>query len=194
MKCPNCDQMRMEESELDQGLRAFVCGCCNGHWVNINDYQHWLSSHGETLSERDGAEVKTTVTEEQQARLCPACEVIMLKWQVGHGLPFKLDRCSRCGGIWLEQDEWQALKEKNLHDEIHRVFSSAWQSDERRAQMRAKLETVYRQRFAEDYDRVEGFRSWLHNQENKDQILAYVREDDPFNLRSRPVVDADQAN
>ena len=187
MNCPSCDQVEMTVTELDQGLKASVCGRCRGHWIASDDYQSWLARHGEPLPERDdGGATTTKATEDQQARLCPACQVIMLKWQVGHGLAFKIDRCGSCGGIWLEEDEWDALKAKNLHDEIHRVFSSAWQSDERRAQMRAKLEAVYRKRFAGDYERVESFREWLGDQENRAQILAYIQESDPCNLQSRP--------
>ncbi len=181
----------MEETHLDGELHAHLCKDCGGHWVDANDYQSWLAQHGETLPEREDVGPATTVTEEQQARLCPGCGVIMLKWQVGHGLSFNLDRCSRCGGLWLERDEWRALKEKNLHDEIHRVFSSAWQSEERQSQMRAKLESVYRERFAEEYDRVESFREWLQAQDRTDQILAYIQESNPCDLQSRRIDDED---
>ena len=185
MKCPNCQTGRMEFSELDRDLPTRCCNECDGHWVDAESYHNWLKRHGETLPERDVCGEQTVVTEEQQALLCPDCGVIMLKWQVGHGLSFRIDRCSRCGGLWFERDEWQALKEKNLHDEIHRVFSASWQSDERRSQMRNRLETVYRERFAEDYDRVETFRQWLQQQEQVEQILAYIQESDPCDLQIR---------
>lgn len=50
----------------------------------------------------------------------------MQRFKVGHGFAFAIDR-SIAGGVWLDSGEWEALKARNFHDEIHLVFTAPWQ-------------------------------------------------------------------
>ena len=64
-----------------------------------------------TLDEKPFSDVTFEVKDVQGAKICPECGRILLKYKVGHGLDFFVDHCSGCGGIWLDKNEWNALKE-----------------------------------------------------------------------------------
>ncbi|MCC5850732.1 MAG: zf-TFIIB domain-containing protein, partial [Verrucomicrobia bacterium] len=143
----------------------------------------WLEAHGETLPEKTDCEVDLDSNDPKHAKICPECGRILIKYKVGHGLRFFLDHCPGCGGVWLDNNEWEALLEKNLHDEIHKIFSSHWQSGVRENEMRKKFGQVYATRFGEDaYEKVKAFRDWLDTQDTRPEILAYLQAGDPYKL------------
>ena len=182
MKCPNCKSRPMDTTALDRGLDVQSCGKCGGCWIRRDEYTRWLVTHGPTLPQRTEVKTPFDVSGVQDARICPDCGVIMIRYQVGHGLNFFIDRCSSCQGIWLDRNEWDALKAENLHDEIDRVFSSEWQHGEHREKMRQKILEAHKQRLGEDYEKVEEFRKWLQAQPHADRILAYIQDPDPLSL------------
>lgn len=173
MRCPACRSGQMELCDLEEGLSATQCRKCGGHWITYPNYERWLAKHGPTLPERD-LPSSVAVAEDQQARLCPGCHVIMIRYKVGHGLRFFLDRCNSCDAVWLDANEWEALKEKNLHDEMHRVFSPAWQDAERKKEARQVLTAVFRERFGDDYQRLVDLRAWIERHPERDAILAFL--------------------
>jgi len=168
---------------LADGLKAYVCDKSGGHWISNEDYQAWLKDHGETMPEKTDCEVDLEFQDAKQAKICPECGRILIKYNVGHGLPFFVDHCPGCGGVWLDKNEWEALREKNLHDEIHKIFSSHWQSGIRQDELRIKFATIYEKRFGrEGYQNVKHFREWLVTHPQRAEILAYLEAKDPYRL------------
>lgn len=104
----------------------------------------------------------------------------------GHWIPNKtyyVDHCSTCGGVWLDKNEWNALEAKHLHDEIHRIFSTAWQKEVRREHVADRLDQVYRNRFgAETYTRVNEIRDWLEGQPQREAPQAFLQDPDPYKV------------
>lgn len=196
MKCPDCAKGELKASQLENQLPAHTCEACGGYWIADESYRAWRAQRSESPKvppEACPPPAQSGAEQGDQALLCPDCGLIMLKWRVGHGLSFMIDRCSHCGGIWLGSREWQALKGQHLHEEIDRVFSTAWQAADRRASMRTKLRDVYKERFGRDYQKVEDFRRWVHQQPCASQILSYLQEADPFSLLSNRDVDQAEA-
>ena len=183
MQCPVCKTKRCSPVELDQELKAASCETCGGHWISHQNYSTWLKHHGDTLPEKPFPEVEFDVDDVQEAKLCPNCEKILLKYKVGHGLHFFVDHCPGCGGVWLDRNEWQALQDRNLHDEIHKIFSTSWQSQVRGEQMASKLDQAYANRFGiESYAKAKEIRQWLQEHPQKQALLAFLSDENPFKI------------
>jgi tRNA U54 and U55 pseudouridine synthase Pus10 len=94
-----------------------------------------------------------------------------------------VEHCSVCGGIWLYANEWKALQSANLHDKIYNIISSTWQTQVRGEEMIASLEKTYVKRFGtETYEKVKEIRQWLQEQPQRDAILAFLSDPDPFEV------------
>jgi Zn-finger nucleic acid-binding protein len=183
MKCPVCKTKPCTPIELEQGLPAASCEGCGGHWLSRQHYMTWLERHGDTLPEKPFSDIEFDVNDVNDAKLCPDCTRVLLKFKVGHGLNFSVDHCPGCGGIWLDTNEWHALQDKNLHDEIHKMFSTAWQARVRGEHMAASLELVYANRFgSEAYAKACEIRRWLDDTPQKQAILSFLAEDDPYKV------------
>ena len=183
MQCLVCRTKRCKPIELEENLKAVSCEACGGHWISHANYTAWLEKHGAILPEKELHDIEFDLEDVQAAKICPDCEKILIKYKVGHGLDFFVDRCSGCGSIWLDKGEWEALQAKNLHDEIHKVFSSSWQSKLRDSSMREKIEKAYANRFGpETYGRLSEFRAWLQEHPQKKAVLAFLADDDPYEV------------
>ena len=105
----------------------------------------------------------------------------MVKYLVGRGLQFTVDHCHGCKGIWLDGNEWEALRKRNLHDDLNSMLTSFWQTGAQREARKKRLEEIYISRFgADDYTEIKRIRWWLDTKVNRDQLLAYLTDKDPF--------------
>lgn len=181
MKCPVCKTVVLAAAEIETNLTASVCENCQGKWVAANDYAVWLTAQGANLPEKAAPELNAEVDKFEAARICPNCKHILLKYKVGHETSFLLDRCNDCGGMWFERDEWETLRKRNLHDDLQEIFLDSWQETVRRKESKKSLEKLYREKFgAEDYDRIISFKTWLDAHERKNEIRAFLNDDNPF--------------
>ncbi|MGD1895586.1 MAG: zf-TFIIB domain-containing protein [Phormidesmis sp.] len=144
MKCPVCHIESLNEVSLSTGLLAHQCTNCFGHWIPSERYWEWLdyreqakNAHPEErLANKEPRQSVINlstgssllpVVDNTTANFCADCSRLMTKTRVGRGLNFYLDRCGHCHGVWLDQNEWENLVQKDLHHQIHYMFSSAWQ-------------------------------------------------------------------
>jgi len=128
MNCP-VDQSHFRRVELESGLPAFQCIQCSGHWLRFGDYLAWRERQPGDLSELPTAEPSEIVPDPVAgaARRCPDCGHLLTRHGVGHGVHFALDRCGNCNGIWMDRSEWEALRARGLHDNLHQMFGPGWQ-------------------------------------------------------------------
>jgi Zn-finger nucleic acid-binding protein len=104
----------------------------------------------------------------------------MLRYKVGHGTGIALDQCAACNGMWFDRGEWDLLKGRNLYDEVHLVFTAPWQSAVRKEESRTRLDAIYRQRFGSDYDEVRRIREWIYGHPERDHIIAFLTDPEPY--------------
>ncbi len=182
MKCPGCKERDFEIAEIEPDLLVDICKNCGGKWIAYSNYERWLENHGDALPEIPGdADSGMTIPKFELAKLCPGCRRILVKYKVGRDLPFKIDRCSNCAGVWLEKNEWKTLKSRNLHDDLNKIFTDHWQEEVKRNRTRKALKKVYEEKFgAEDYERISEFKRWMDEHEKSGEILAYVRDKNPL--------------
>ena len=184
MNCPSCTSTPLTPRELEPVLQVLSCQTCNGDWVPSAAYWRWLTTkHNGRMP--DGAEpgVIADPSNSSHAMLCPACSRILIKFKVGHGVDFRLDRCHACNGIWLDQHAWEALKAQRLHVELHRICTSAWQKQRHASEQWAWFDQTYDRKFGQtDYTEVKKIRQWLDLHPKKSDLLAYLNDPDPYHV------------
>ena len=182
MNCPLCKSTELVSTELESNLTSFNCPECGGNWIRGAEYWKWLEQNGSDLAERLYEEESLHLAEPGKPIDCPECRFRMVKFLVGRGLDFTVDHCEGCKGIWLDRNEWEALKKRNLHDDLNSIFTSFWQTGAQREIRKKKLEEMYISRFgAEDYAEIKRVRLWLDTKTNKEELLAFLTDRDPFN-------------
>ena len=176
--CPTCPgETHLKITRPDDSPLSNVCGSCHGAWISWNDYYRWLESRTEALVEGDDFEKKFDLHDSDQARLCPECSVILSRYRIGHGVPFRLDYCRRCNGVWFDANEWAVIRSKNLPDKVNRFFTAAWQNDLRRGERAERRKNELRDRLGDDGHRlVVGFKDWLKKQKHKGAVIAFLNE------------------
>ncbi|MEZ5307691.1 MAG: zf-TFIIB domain-containing protein [Pyrinomonadaceae bacterium] len=181
MKCPVCLKTELEARELEPDLFAAVCSDCNGKWISFASYEKWLEGLDGPLPNIDAEPASLTIPEFELARLCPECRRILVKYHVGKEVAFQIDRCGSCAGVWLDDNEWETLRSRNLHDDLNRVFTDHWQAEVARDETRKSLEQIYLKKFGDaDYERIREFKDWVDAHEKKNEIISYVRDANPL--------------
>jgi len=182
MNCPVCKSSELIPKELELGLPALRCDHCGGKWIRGAVYWKWLDEHP-NLPERQQAATGLALAESSRFVDCPECRFRMAKYLVGHGFSFTLDHCQGCKGIWLDRNEWEALKARNLHDDVNAMLTAFWQHEAQKELRKQRMEQIYIGRFgADDYAEIEKTRAWLATRPNKQELLAYLTDDDPLSI------------
>jgi Zn-finger nucleic acid-binding protein len=183
MNCPVCKSSELTLTDLEPGLSSMKCQECGGNWIRGTEYWKWLEKQGPNPPERTEQDDGLSLVEPGKYIDCPECRFRMTKFLVGHGLGFTLDHCEGCKGIWLDRNEWEALKKRNLHDDLNAMFTAFWQRGARKEARKRHLEQIYTDRFgALDYTEIKRMRAWLDSHPNKQDLLAYLTDTDPYDV------------
>ena len=176
MKCPVCKTSYLHSLETEELPQRLVCDTCGGTWIKAFQYWKWLETHGANLPEKAEQEgTQLPVADSTQAKLCPECGHLLTRRQVGHGIDFHIDRCGTCGGVWFDKNEWEILKEHNLHDDVHFIFSSAWQhrtvEEQQNKTYEKRIETILG---AGDFAKLKDFKQWILRHPKRNTMMAYL--------------------
>ena len=178
MKCP-VDGGSLQRVRLDAALPAFQCGQCAGHWLRFGDYLGWREQQRVNVPEAPPSAGRGSAEPEQSTggpRRCPDCSVLLTRFRVGHGVPFSLDQCGRCNGIWLDAQEWETLRSRGLHDDLNRIFGPGWQHEVRTEEERERTDAQFARQLGEaDFGRTREFAQWAAAHERRSEIMAYLQ-------------------
>lgn len=201
MECPVCKDNTLIRKRTPESLGVHNCARCEGNWIRFDDYTDW---HAETFganqnsnefriesdyAKKENENISTTapgdeytpVYDNKQAKLCPDCGRILIKYRVHKELDFYLDHCETCNGVWLDKNEWEALKRNNLHDRMNSFFTRPWQKRLNEESARDRFEKHYIVKFGyEDYNKLKDLKEWVDNHQNRDEMLAFLMDDNPF--------------
>ncbi|MCZ6876239.1 MAG: zf-TFIIB domain-containing protein [bacterium] len=146
-------------------------------------YGQWLATeHGVNTDHADGGLI-VDLRNSGHAMLCPDCGHILIKFKVGNGVDFCLDRCNACNGVWLDQHEWETLREQALHVELYHICTSDWQKQRHESEQRAWFDQTYDEKFGQnDYAEIKKVRHWLNLHPKKSDLLAYLTDPDPYQV------------
>ena len=178
MKCPVCTTVSLESGQCSEMPERLHCRECGGQWVKGYQYWKWLHAVGANLPEKPAEEgEQRRVVDSTKAKLCPECGHFLSRNKVGHGVEFHIDRCVTCGGIWFDKNEWEVLRSRNLHDDVHFIFSSAWQhavaEQENKETYEKRIEAIIGK---QDYARVREFKGWADGHDKRSTIMAFLAD------------------
>jgi Zn-finger nucleic acid-binding protein len=183
MKCPVCKTHSLAPVTLLDHLPAAQCANCHGNWIAANLYMAWLRAQGGDLPERSGQTSFDPTWEAHDFKVCPDCGHMLRRFKIFPEVDFFLDRCSNCNGIWFEAHEWDALVERNLHDNLNDFFTRPWQDRLQAAETHRHLENLYRHKLGEqDYEKIQAVRAWLQDHDQRSMLLAYLLAEDPYKI------------
>src|SRR5271157_1471890 len=128
MHSPVYPEVTMEWREIEPGLTVYECPKSGGLWIALQAYLAWKEQHPQAPCAPPAGPLPVLADDSRQrALVCPESGCLLLRYRVGHGLPFHIDRSPATGGVWLDKGEWEALKSKGLHASLHLIFTSAYQ-------------------------------------------------------------------
>lgn len=180
MNCPVCKTVTLEAAELPTGgaigLSARRCNSCGGQFVAGQTYLMWVEQQKSNLPEKlPEHATELPVKDSRKAKLCPECGHYMTRAKVGHGVSFELERCAACGGIWFDANEWENLRDRNLHDDVHYIFSSAWQAKVLRERQELMHEELMIAKLGKaDWAEIQRIKAWLDRHPHRPELLAIL--------------------
>jgi Zn-finger nucleic acid-binding protein len=183
MRCPVCKTVFLGPITLVDGLPARQCSNCKGVSISSNVYLTWRRTLGREFPPKEGAVEIDPSWEVRELKLCPDCGHIMARYKIFPDTDFYIDRCRSCNGIWLDQNEWDVLIDRNLHDNLNEFFTRPWQDHLRAAETRNHLEKIYLEKLGEeDYEKAKQVREWLVNHSMRGMLLAFLQAEDPYKV------------
>lgn len=73
------------------------------------------------------------------------------------------------------------MRQAGFHRNVFDIFTRVWQREVRAEQSRETFEQLYRKRFGDEaYEWVRGARRWLGKQSERQALIRYLSEDDPY--------------
>ncbi len=184
MQCPICKQTSLTPGSLENNLSAHKCQSCHGIWLQANDYLGWRSQQGD-FPPPDAASPDVSISAEDvaKAKICPQDGHFLLRYKVGKDITFALDRCGTCNGVWFDPKEWDVLKSRHLHGEIHNIFTDPWQRQVRQEEQRRSIQLFYQGKLGEeDYAELRRIKAWIGQHPERSALLAYLTDRDPYKL------------
>lgn len=177
MQSPIYPDTAMQVREIEPGLTAYECPKSGGFWIPLQSYTSWQEKHPPERSE-PSAEASSSIVPDDSGRralICPESGRLLLRYRVGHGLQFHVERSPATGGVWLDKGEWEALKSKGLHVSLHLIFTAAYQRQVRSAEYDVSLKETFRDRIgAADFAKVAEFAAWLATRPQRRDICCYL--------------------
>jgi len=178
MHCPHCKDHPLTPSFLDGLVRAHSCQQCHGNWLLIEDYIAWRERNPEHQFSQSNV---FEIIDSKHALLCPVTQSIMQKFKTTHSSDHKLDYSASVGGIWLDNGEWEYLKDNNIAGSLNSIFTSQWQKQLREESTQHAFSDIYEEKFgASNYQTVKEIRQWLSEQDNQADLRAYIVATDPY--------------
>jgi len=179
--CPSCGELSDLKSHVE-GTPPLNCeGCerCGGIWITAVAYSNWLDSTG---GAKPSTKVKVDDLELKEGpflRRCPDCHYILGRYKVAAELPFTIDRCNNCHGVWLDRHEWDLLKSYDLHQRLYAIFDREWQDSVRRKEQAQREEGRRKRVLGEaDHARIMELRNWLGSHPQRDLLWGILLEGD----------------
>ena len=175
MKSPVGNHSRLVRTELEPKFHVYQCPETHGIWFSARSYWRWVSSQPSRLEHVNASDKPAPPSNfDGVPKFCPESGTLMASYAVGHEFSFRIER-SVTGGIWLDGGEWEQLKSRNYHDELHLIFTAPWQREERKRRLEAATESAFREKLGSDlYDRLSKVCDELKDHPFRDEALALL--------------------
>lgn len=171
--------------EVEPGLIGFrPANGDGGWWLRHQDILKWRMQaiDVDVIDDDDEEDVaiaseQLVLTDSASGKRCPEDGAFLIRYRVGHDLPFHIDRCGHCCSVWLDPGEWDALRQAGLARSLHLIATAPWQ----KAVREQITKEVYESRVAsilgpDDYHKVNEMLDWMKVHPKLDTITAYLNE------------------
>ena len=158
MECPKCKHPNLEGGTLAGSMSVQWCPNCYGIWIPGKEYETWQKEHSLWYNKSEKPEATGTLGIEftpspydSKAALCPEDGHYLSRAKVPFSrVPFYIERCMLCGGIWCDNGEWDILESLGFHTEIDKMFSPNWQAKARVQELAARERQVLTEKLGPD--------------------------------------------
>lgn len=143
-RCPKCSPGAL--SALEDSV-VLCCSQCSGFWVPPLGFAE--PGVAQRLQARD---LRPAHPLEQDLRtgVCPEGHGLLRRARASNDDPYFLERCARCGGVWLDPGEWSRLAEEGLLSDVTNLWSPAWREHLSEEHNRASLESDLRHKLGDE--------------------------------------------
>lgn len=171
MNCPKCNDITLRKRGYGS---PYNCNKCGGMWLEFAEIPGFF----ETIRLEERQEVSANLNDDK-ASFCPAGHSLLTRAKVEDtGNPFYLEKCSTCGGIWFDNDEWQRIINNKLVDNINDIWCSSWQAQQRNQKSRTTYLEANKKVFGEKiFDRVIELSILLKEHPEKGRAIALLQEE-----------------
>ncbi len=91
MHSPVHPDTEMQSREIEPALEAYECPKSGGFWIPLQAYLAWKERHPEgSETPPEGSAAVLQDDSRQRALICPESGRLLLRYRVGHGLPFHI--------------------------------------------------------------------------------------------------------
>lgn len=178
MHCPKDKGESLVSVVLSGGLAAHHCPVCEGNWIEPETYGAWRLHQEELLPVPPPEDTDVgydPAPQDARAGLCPDCKGFLARSRVSVSPPFYVERCSRCGGIWLDRGEWDVLQQLGWEGAIAYLFTEDWQNLMREYEYADRERRATIEKLGEDLaQQIFDLAEKLENHPNGDFGVAYL--------------------
>lgn len=108
MRCPACSSLLTKDFEI--GIELDVCPACGGIWFDDGELRTLMEQGEQAVQhvEKEAVPHREQVAKTSE-RQCPACRIPLDTYCYNYSSTVKLDSCRKCGGIWVDNGELDAI-------------------------------------------------------------------------------------
>ncbi len=115
MQCPQCEAPL--QATLYEGVPIHTCDACGGEFVGGEEFARIVDNRHEKFSDQQRLELAEckpsfgrTASQPDRSLECPACGRKMNVTNYAGDSGIFVDRCSVCGGLWLDHTELERIQ------------------------------------------------------------------------------------
>jgi Zn-finger nucleic acid-binding protein len=178
--CPKCRKPTLEGAPgalADPGRPggSRQCSLCRGLWLPRSLIEYW--QHDPFVEGASGESTAPPPVEDHRTGLCPDGHGIMIRARVDGPVPFHIERCPHCRGVWLDRGEWKKLASQRFLDHLDDLWDPRWQRRRRaEAGQRSLDQALAQQLGSELYADLERLVRALGPHPARAQVMAWLRE------------------
>ena len=115
LECPACGKIMKKIFIEDAGINIDICSDgCGGIYFENREFEKIESTNIDDIL-NEVKDKNFTNTDEREVRLCPRCNVGMVK--MGSGIKdVQIDVCNTCGAKFLDNGELQKIREGKINN------------------------------------------------------------------------------
>lgn len=173
-QCPICETVSLRRRTEAQSLQTSFCDACHGHWLEQEDLEAFSVAQSAIAS---SGPFTPDIVEAGRSMVCPNDGNLMIKYRLMVGVEFYMDRCTDCGGIWLDRQEWQILQSGEVSINLANLCNGLWQ--ERTIQEQAssfinvRRDEVLKDLLSDDeYCELSRIRHWLDRHPKRREVIG----------------------